>query len=626
MSSLFENFAAASRWLPEFKHQQNTFINNTLAPVQPLAGLLGRAFSETARKFDYVRANQELLQTVEKCHVADFNLSVTDDELSHFAGKKAERGELLLKEAKRTESADTIRSVLDAAHELCQRYTLTLPDPDKCGPLVALAKIADPAWWRRKLRRLQMRRIETLAVQLGRVRRGRECYCSDEIVKRGRGHKERNRRTLEALIATNGEGDEFSLAELAELFSPAKRRGEMMLRCRGFEEVATLCSHAADFWTITCPSRFHRFRSVGEGKRRHFYANPNWSGALPSESNQYLQEVWQRTRAALHRRGIRVYGFRVAEAHHDGCVHWHLLLWMQPEQVEAARAVMRGYAMKDSPDESGAQEFRVKFEAITPEKGSATGYIAKYIAKAIHAEDTGDLVQQDLYGQEAGMAAERVQFWAQCWGIRQFQQIGGPSVTVWRELRRAASDDAIQADFLDTELRVQGALNAADEGDWAAYVLAMGGPMVKRDEQLLRSAYWVEAMSYTADGEFMADLGPAALTKYGEQAKGRIFGLRTGDQYLLTRTRTWTVERRATPAAEVESTANRDAGQFLRELSKEPIERWAAWSVIGQAQAEQHERESWASAPKPWVEPTGFYAAWRRLRSGADAPPLEFCQ
>jgi hypothetical protein len=150
---------------------------------------------------------------------------------------------------------------------------------------------------------------------------------------------------------------------------------------------------------------------------------------MPTAQQYRLPDALTLIRAELHRRGIQPYGFRVVEPHHDGTPHWHLLLFMPPEHRATVREVMRHYALQEDGDEPGAALHRFKAIAIDPDKGTAAGYIAKYIAKNID----GHALEKDLLDKPAQQAAEQITTWATTWGIRQFQQIGGPSVTVWRQ-------------------------------------------------------------------------------------------------------------------------------------------------------------------------------------------------
>lgn len=79
--------------------------------------------------------------------------------------------------------------------------------------------------------------------------------------------------------------------------------------------------------------------------------------------------------------------------------------------------------LKNDSDEASADKRRITIMNIDPEKGSAIGYIAKYISKNID----GVNIEFGTYGENPNKAARRIETWASVWRISQFQQIGGPA-------------------------------------------------------------------------------------------------------------------------------------------------------------------------------------------------------
>ena len=225
-----------------------------------------------------------------------------------------------------------------------------------------------------------------------------------------------------------GSGEVMPLDEViaGSQANPANRRAAMMVRIKGIEARARAKSHTALFLTITAPSRMHVRHFTGQHNDKH-------DGGDPRQVQAYLNGVWRRAMRALQHSGLTAYGLRVVEPHHDGCPHWHVVLFAAPEQSEAILSALRAHALADSPDEPGAAERRFTVVKIDPAKGGAVAYVAKYVSKSIDGEGLGTDTESDTTGTDT---ARRVVAWARRWGIRQFQFFGLPPITPMRELYR----------------------------------------------------------------------------------------------------------------------------------------------------------------------------------------------
>ncbi|EAO9297754.1 replication endonuclease [Salmonella enterica] len=361
-----------------------------------------------------------------------------------------------------------------------ERVTKKYVGEDEIAP--AITRMFNEVWWRGRLRRIAAAWREHLQIAVGNVSKKKHAYASKNCVTDWREQKRRTREFLKGLDLEDEDGNRISLIEKYDgsVANPAIRRCELMTRIRGFENICHELGYVGEFYTLTAPSKYHATTKAG-------YRNSKWNGASPSDTQSYLTGLWARIRAKLHREEIRIFGIRVAEPHHDGTPHWHMLMFMLPEDVERVRLIIRDYAWEEDHHElrsDKAKKARFHAEAIDPEKGSATGYVAKYISKNIDGYAL-DGETDDESGELLKETAPAVSAWAARWHIRQFQFIGGAPVTVYRELRRLA--DTETAHGLSVEFAA--VHDAADAGDWAGYVNAQGGPFVRRDDLQVRTLY-----------------------------------------------------------------------------------------------------------------------------------------
>lgn len=389
-------------------------------------------------------------------------------------------------------------------------------EQSELSALQDISKLISEKWWCGRLNKIRKIMREHQEQQTANYEYIKQCQLLDE--------------------ETGEEADLWDMVKKS-VANPAIRRHELMVRCRGCEDIGNELGLQGLFLTLTTPAKYQNSYKKG-GFIGH------WNGASPRDAQTYLNNVWQRIRAKLGRKEIRWFGVRVAEPHHDGTPHWHLLIWVKPEDKEAVTEIFVDYATKEDKhelfDKQGKFDHSARCDVgeIDPEKGTATGYIAKYISKNIDGFAMDDEVSDET-GKSVKDMAKNVSAWKSRWNIRQFQFFGGAPVTTYRELRRFANQnkkafmeylfmqervdlltiysmlqrdlvgpikpsklitneelmkvigDSYQARTKSEDASITDTLKAADHGNWQGYIMGQGGPFVKREDLLIVNSYEV---------------------------------------------------------------------------------------------------------------------------------------
>lgn len=217
----------------------------------------------------------------------------------------------------------------------------------------SLARLLCADWWYRKLwqMRCEWREEQLRAVCL--VNKKASLYISYVAVIHKREQRRKSLEFFQSHELVNADGDTLDMEDLVNASSsnPGHRRNEMMACVKGLELIAEMRGDCAVFYTITSPSRFHATLNNGR-------PNPKWTSETVRQSSDYLVENFAAFRKAMHKAGLRWYGVRVAEPHHDGTVHWHMLCFMRKKDRRTLTALLRKFAIREDRAELGKKPVR----------------------------------------------------------------------------------------------------------------------------------------------------------------------------------------------------------------------------------------------------------------------------
>lgn len=400
--------------------------------------------------------------------------------------------------------------------------------------VASISRLASGEWWERQLRSQQRLWREALMIACGYVNRSASPYASKNAIRDVVSRRLSTLNYLKQCELENVEsGDRLNLLDtvLASVSNPKLRRMELMTLIAGVEDVACQQQDQGLFITLTTPSKYHPMKTYSPHSAPTF--NPKWNqhAFTPKNAQRYLVAVWAKIRTTFKDKGLKVYGVRVVEPHHDGTPHWHMMLFTPPEQQQKVIDVMRRYALEDDPDEPGAAESR--FHCKPLKRGGAAGYIAKYVAKNIDGYALEGETDHDS-GRLLTDVATAVTAWASTWRIPQFHAIGIPSVGAWRECRRIRNQ-SLASRF---DERVEEVRSSADQGSFSRYIQAQGGIHIRRKDQTVRVARKISEQLNAYDEPRQKVIG--------------IYAPHIGEsQIFLTHTEQWRIVRLRQPRPEI---------------------------------------------------------------------------
>ena len=290
-----------------------------------------------------------------------------------------------------------------------------------------IARIQDPAYWRREIRKAlrPWRELWHLALAPHYLK-----YASAEAVAEYRSMQENGRIWAETHEMTTSDGHTCPLPSPAE--TAKNRHAQLVATTKGMENLAGETGMTAEIITITLDTQFHA-RTTQGGQSR---PNQSYNSALtPDTGHDELNRRWARLRSALKRRKIEIFWVLGAQPNADETPHWHIVLWSHDEHKQEIKTLIYKYfKTNDNPNQINIQQ--AKSEA------GASSYAMRMLAYITRQTDT-------IHGHTDADAheAEAASAWASTWNIRRYRT-SHTGATLWKMARHQeikAPDDLKKA-------------------------------------------------------------------------------------------------------------------------------------------------------------------------------------
>ncbi|WP_081329261.1 replication endonuclease [Pseudomonas fluorescens] len=337
------------------------------------------------------------------------------------------------------ESADAAQEIANqeaAIQSLVTRELIDNPNFKKCEKLsveTQLNYLRDFSFIKRRLTAIAHKerlRLEARTKKIGADQKS--SYCSDEtlsFISRG---DEKNAEFLKKkFVVIKETGEAICLRDIQKNKSKNKFN-ESYFIIKNLEAVAQDNGFTPYMLTLTAPANYHPNPAKG---------TCSFNKYSTTDSQDYLKNAWARLRAQLAKPSCGIsmslttcFGVRTAELHRDGCVHWHIVLFIDPKLVDRFKATLyKSYS-----------DTQAKLEAIVG--STASTYALKYIIKTVDSDElqisyTDKDIEKDALRKSEDLSTitegARVRAGIRAMSIRQVQYYGvKSSLTVFRTLNK----------------------------------------------------------------------------------------------------------------------------------------------------------------------------------------------